>query len=144
LDVTLETMPIFVRAGSVIPEYPVMQHTGERESDHLNLRIYHSNYQVNSFIYEDHGDTLAYEQNIYTEKKFITQGNQKSMTLEQSWQGMFTPTYDTYNIQIIGLPFAPAQIFSDGKKIKDFSIDEQTGHLELVVLKSFKKLEIKA
>jgi alpha-glucosidase len=144
LDVTLETMPLFIRAGSVIPEYAVMQHTGERESDHLNLSIYYSDYLVNSFIYEDHGDTFAYEQDIYTEKKFIVNGTDTSMVIEQSWQGLFTPSYDTYHIRIIGLPFSPKSVVRDGKKVRDFSIDEKTGYLELVVFKSFKKLEILA
>jgi alpha-glucosidase len=142
LDVTLATMPLFIRAGSVIPEYPVMQHTGQRDSDHLNLSIYYSDYLVNSFIYEDHGDTFAYEQDIYTEKKFVVLGDEKSMTVEQSWQGMFTPSYDTYHIKVIGLPFAPKSVSRDGKKVKEFSMDEVTGNLEMVVFKSFKKLEI--
>ncbi len=144
LDVSLETMPIFVRAGAVIPEYPVMQHTGERESDHLNLSIYYSNYSVNSFIYEDHGDTFAYEQDIYTEKKFVVGGNNKGLLIEQSWQGMYTPAYDTYHIRIIGLPFTPSAVFRDGKKVKDFSVNEESGHLEMVIFKSFRKLEIRA
>jgi len=142
LDVTLATMPLFIRAGSVIPEYPVMQHTGERESDHLNLSIYYSNYLVNSFIYEDHGDTFAYEQDIYTEKKFVVLGEENNMIVEQSWQGMFTPSYDTYHIKVIGLPFAPKSVIRDGKRVKDFSIDEDSGDLEMVIFKSFKKLEI--
>jgi alpha-glucosidase len=144
LDVSLETMPLFIRAGSVIPEYAVMQHTGERDSDHLNLSIYYSDYLVNSFIYEDHGDTFAYEQDIYTEKKFIVHGSGSNMLVEQSWQGLFTPSYDTYHIRIIGLPFTPKSVTRDGKKVREFSIDAKTGLLELVVLKSFKKLEILA
>jgi alpha-glucosidase len=141
LDVTLETMPLFIRAGSVIPEYPVMQHTGERESDHLNLSIYYADYLVNSFIYEDHGDTFAYEQDIYTEKKFVVTGDDTSMTVEQSWQGKFTPSYDTYHIRVIGLPFRPKTVLHDGKRHKDFSFTED-GVLEMVIFKSFKKLEM--
>lgn len=142
LDVTLETMPLFVRAGSVIPEYPVMQHTGERDSDHLNLSVYYSDYLVNSFIYEDHGDTFAYEQDIYTEKKFVVNGDAKSMTIEQSWQGLFTPSYDTYHIKVIGLPFEPRSVSRDGRRVKDFVWNEEEKCLELVVFKSFRTLEI--
>jgi alpha-glucosidase len=69
-------------------------------------------------------------------------GDEKSMTIEQSWQGLFTPSYDTYNIRLIGLPFSPKTVLRDGKKVKDFAIDEKTGLFEIVVFKSFKKLEI--
>jgi alpha-glucosidase len=118
-----------------------MQHTGERESDHLNLSIYYADYLVNSFIYEDHGDTFAYEQDIYTEKKFVVTGDDTSMTVEQSWQGKFTPSYDTYHIRVIGLPFRPKTVLHDGKRHKDFSFTED-GVLEMVIFKSFKKLEM--
>lgn len=144
LDVSLETMPLFVRAGSVIPEYPVMQHTGERDSDHLNLTIYYSAYAVNSFIYEDHGDTFAYEQDIYTEKKFVAGGSEAHFCVEQSWQGLFTPSYDTYHIRVIGLPFVPAHVSTDGRKVRDQTWNAKEKILELVVFKSFRKLEIKA
>ena len=143
LDVTLETMPLFVRAGSVIPEYPVIQHTGERHSDHLNLVMYYADYLVNSFLYEDHGDTFAYEQDIYTEKKFVLTGDATSMRVEQSSLGMFTPTYDTYHIKLIGLPFAPKEVLWDGKKVKDVVVDSVTGVVNFVVFKSFKVLEVK-
>jgi len=72
----------------------------------------------------------------------VVLGDENSMTVEQSWQGMFTPSYDTYHIQVIGLPFAPKSVIRDGKKMKEFSIDEVTGNLEMVIFKSFKKLEI--
>ena len=98
---------------------------------------------VNSFMYEDHGDTFAYEQDIYTEKKFVLTGDKTSMKLEQTWRGMFTPSYDTYHIKLIGLPFAPKEILWDGKKVKDIVIDSVTGIVEFIVFKSFKVLQVK-
>ena len=65
----LDIMPIFVKAGSVIPEYPVMQYTNEIPIEEVRLNIYYSDYEVNSFLFEDYGETFAYEQDIYLEKK---------------------------------------------------------------------------
>jgi alpha-glucosidase len=31
VETPLDTIPIFVKAGSVIPEYPVMQYVGEKK-----------------------------------------------------------------------------------------------------------------
>ena len=64
----LDSMPIFVKAGAVIPESPVMQYVGEFEIEELIFQIYYSSYEANSFYFEDHDDTFAFEQNIYLEK----------------------------------------------------------------------------
>ncbi len=137
----LETMPLFVRAGSVIPEYPIMQYVGEFEIKEMCLTMYYAHYLVNSFMYEDHGDTFAYEQDIYTEKKFALEGYAKSVRVTQSAQGLHTPRYDTYKITFIGIPFSVKDVLSDGKKVQEFHVTED-GILTFVVLKSFETLEV--
>lgn len=137
----LDTMPLFVRAGSVIPEYPVMQYVGQFELKEMTLTMYYADYLVNSFMYEDHGDTFAYEQDIYTEKKFALEGNATSVKVQQSAQGQHTPRYDTYKIRFIGLPFAAKSVLSDGKPVREVEIDAD-GVVTFVVLKSFEMLEI--
>ena len=86
----LETMPIFVKAGSVIPEYPVMQYVGQHEIEEVKLNIYYTDYEVNSFLFEDYGETFAYEQDIYLEKKFVVNGK-STLTIQQSKHGRFIP-----------------------------------------------------
>ncbi len=38
VEAPLERLPLFVRAGAIIPMGPVMQHSGERPLDELTLR----------------------------------------------------------------------------------------------------------
>jgi alpha-glucosidase len=142
VDAPLDTLPLFMRAGAVIPEYPLMQYTGEFEIKELILNIYYAGYGVNSFLYEDHGDTFAYEQNIYTEKKFYLEGNKNRLVISQSAEGLFTPRYDLYAIRLIGLPFKPKKIRSDEAFITDFTWDPATGMVHFKVLKSFQKIII--
>ncbi|WP_407430336.1 glycoside hydrolase family 31 protein [Arcticibacter sp.] len=129
----LDSMPIFVKAGSVIPEWPVMQYVGEVDLEEIKFQIYHSPYEVNSFYYEDHGDTFAYEQEIYTEKKFVVKGDDHSLTVRQFSEGLYTPRYETYDLKLIGLPFLPTRVIIDGK--------EQNVELEFDALK---RVRIKA
>ncbi len=121
----LEDMPLFIRAGSVIPEYPVMQYVGEKAIDEVWLNIYYADYEVNSFLFEDHGDTFAYEQDIYLEKKFSVKGDGKNLFIEQRTEGLYTPNYELYDYNVIGLPFAVSKIFVDDKEVSDFTIDER-------------------
>lgn len=136
----IDSMPIFVRAGSVIPEWPLMQYVGEKEIEELMFQVYYSDYEVNSFYFEDHGDTFAYEQSIYTEKKFIVKGNEQNMTILQSSEGLFTPRYELYDLKIIGLPFFPSRITLDGRDIDDWNIENKL--LRTKVNKNFKEIQI--
>jgi len=120
----LDHMPLFVRAGSVIPEYPVMQYVGEKDIDEVMLNVYFSDYEVNSFLYEDHGDTFAYEQDIYSEKKFTVKGTDTNLVIEQSQAGLYTPNYELYNYNVVGVPFTVNKITVDDKEITDYTLDE--------------------
>jgi alpha-glucosidase len=132
----LDHMPLFVRAGSVIPEYPVMQYVGEKEVDEVMLNVYFSDYEVNSFLYEDHGDTFAYEQDIYSEKKFTVKGSETNLVIEQSQAGLYTPNYELYNYNVIGMPFKANKVTVDDKEITDFTVDER-GSLRFKSNKNF-------
>jgi alpha-glucosidase len=140
----LDTLPVFVKAGSVIPESPLMQYVGEFEIDELMFQIYYSDYEVNSFNYEDHDDTFAFEQDIYMEKQFIVCGDATSLTLKQSIEGLFTPRYETYDLKIIGLPFLPSKVIIDGKAYKGkqaFFFDEHK-RIRIKANRNFKQLQI--
>jgi alpha-glucosidase len=136
----LETIPLFIKAGSVIPEYPVMQYVGEKEIEEVKLNIYYSNYEVNSFLFEDYGETFAYEQDIYLEKKFVVSGKSTVLTIQQSLDGLYTPRYESYYFNVIGIPFTTSKILADGKDIP-FSIDDNNC-LEFKFTKNFKQIEI--
>jgi alpha-glucosidase len=138
----LEEMPIFVRAGSVIPEYPVWQYVNEFPIEEMILNVYHANYTVNSFMYEDHGDTRAYEQDLYTEKKFVMEGHPDGLSLTQSMEGLYTPRYELYRFRIIGLPRKMTKIVVDGKPLADYTWDADRNELEFVIFKSFKTFTV--
>lgn len=57
----LEVLPLYARAGSILPLGPVMQYTGERPLDHLMLEIYlDAAGKATGQLYEDDGESFAY------------------------------------------------------------------------------------
>jgi alpha-glucosidase len=138
----LETIPLFVKAGSIIPEYPVMQYVGEKEIEEVRLNVYYSDAPANSFFFEDYGETFAYEQDIYSEKKFVVSGKTGFMTIQQSMEGLYTPRYENYHFNVAGLPFVPHKIIADGKEVTEFAFDADTKILEFKFTKNFKHIEV--
>ena len=83
-NVTLETsfdrVPMFVRAGSILPLGPEMQYVGEKTWDNLELRIY-PGADGDFTLYEDEGDGYNYEKGIYTTITFHWNDKTRTLTI---------------------------------------------------------------
>jgi alpha-glucosidase len=63
VDAPLETVPMFVRGGAIIPTAPPMNYTGEKPRDPITFNIYpDANGKANTTLYEDDGSSPAYKQ----------------------------------------------------------------------------------
>jgi len=78
LETSLDRVPMFVRAGSILPLGPEMQYVGEKSWDNLELRVY-PGANGEFTLYEDEGDNYNYEQGQYATITF--QWNDRSRTL---------------------------------------------------------------
>jgi alpha-glucosidase (family GH31 glycosyl hydrolase) len=67
----LERMPLFVKAGSIIPMAPLMAYSDERAVDTVTLRMYPGDIEESSYtLYEDDGKSLAYQSGAYAQTTF--------------------------------------------------------------------------
>jgi alpha-glucosidase len=63
IDAPLETVPMFVRAGAIIPTGPELNYVGEKPIDPITFNIYPDDKGFASLtLYEDDGISLAYKQ----------------------------------------------------------------------------------
>ncbi len=69
VPVDLETLPVLVRAGAIIPMYPASLYDGEVPADPLTLDIYPSGDSVFA-LYEDDGDTRQYREGSFSTQVF--------------------------------------------------------------------------
>jgi alpha-D-xyloside xylohydrolase len=61
----LGTLPLYVRAGSIVPMGPIVQYTGEKPDAPTELRVY-AGANGNFTLYDDDGTTYAYEKGAYS------------------------------------------------------------------------------
>lgn len=110
----LDVLPLFVRAGAVIPMWPVMQHTGERPVETLRLHVFAGN--ATSSIYEDDGESDIDPAHWST----ITVQAQDN-ALDMGWErhpNAAKPAYSKIDIRIVGAPFTPGAVFIDGEPVQ--------------------------
>jgi alpha-glucosidase len=98
IPVTLETIPIFVRAGAFIFQGPVVQHTGELPGKPLHVGVYPAA-QSSSTLYEDDGQSLQYRSGGYAKRTFNQnrtadeRGRDRSATIEVgAAEGSYRPS----------------------------------------------------
>ena len=92
LETTLDRVPMFVRAGSILPLGPEMQYVGEKAWDNLELRVYPG--ADGSFtLYEDEGDNYNYERGVYSTITFVWNDKARTLTIgsrQGEYPGMLT------------------------------------------------------
>ena len=90
-DVTLQTqfdrVPMFVRAGSILPLGPEMQYVGEKSTDNLELRVY-PGADGTFTLYEDEGDGYNYEKGVCSTIAFTWNDRTRTLTIADR-QGTF-------------------------------------------------------
>ena len=80
LQTTLDRVPMFVRAGSILPLAPEMQYVGEKSWNNLEIRVYPG--ADGSFtLYEDEGDNYNYEQGYYATITFVWNDKARTLTI---------------------------------------------------------------
>jgi alpha-glucosidase len=113
-DAPLERMPIYIRAGRVIPMWPVMQYVGERTLDEARLRVYAGSGETT--FYEDAGEGLQYRDGAYRWSyftcKFLPSGQ---FAIEWRRAGHYEPPYKQIRVEVVGISGEPESIMLDSQ-----------------------------
>jgi len=136
---SLDKMPIFIRAGSFIPHYPVMQYTNEQPIKKLKLQVYYSNENVSQELYEDAGDGYQYEKGMYKLRTFKANSKKSSYQITQDQKGNYTPTYKTIQLEVYGLPNKIKRCVVDDQEV---SFEKKSSIIELTIPSDFQTLAL--
>jgi alpha-D-xyloside xylohydrolase len=97
----LDKIPLFVKAGSIIPMGKFLQYTAEKSADTLEIRIYKGAEGIFT-LYEDENDGYNYEKGLYTEITFSWNDVKNVLTINDrkaAFPGMLKER--TFNIIIV-------------------------------------------
>jgi len=89
-DTPLVRMPLYVRAGSIVPIGPAIQYTSEKPADPMTLFVF-TGADGRFDLYEDDGETYAYEQGEFVRIPLRYDAENDTLTIGQrigSYAGM--------------------------------------------------------
>ena len=102
-EVDLATMPIYVRAGAIVPFDPVRQYTGEKVTEPTTLKIY-SGADGAYTLYEDDGSSQDYLKAIGTWTRIAWNDRTKQLTIEPGAPKGATNVVTTRLFKLLLLP----------------------------------------
>ena len=114
IETSLDRVPMFVRAGSILPLGPEMQYVGEKAWDNLEIRVYPG--ADGSFtLYEDEGDNYNYEKGAYSTINIIWNERARTLTIGER-QGRFNGMLQQRHFTIVTPDGKRQSINYDGKE----------------------------
>jgi len=95
----MDIMPLFVKAGSIIPMGPMLQYATEKPADPVELRIYRGA-DAEFAIYEDENDSYNYEKGAYAVITLKWDDSEKTLTIHER-KGIFPGMLQTRTFNIV-------------------------------------------
>lgn len=120
-DAPLEKLPIYVRAGAILPEQPVRQHAGERPADEaggrLTFRLYAAAPGGRSVyeLFEDDGLTFAYKTGAYNTIRVEAEYGEEAVRIRCGYAHRgYETVRNAVTLILHHLPFVPRTV-TDGE-----------------------------
>ena len=135
LKPALDQQPVFVRAGAIIPQQPIVQNTDEVPQGPLELRVFPGP-NCSGSVYADDGRSFAYRQGEYYRNHFTCEARANSLRVTiGTAEGKYTPWWKSYAIVAIGASKRPSWVTVNGQRVTNFqhNPDQKTSGIEVPV-----------
>jgi alpha-glucosidase len=122
----VDELPLFVRAGAIVPEQPLVQYTDETPIGPLELRVYPGN-ECRGELYEDDGHSLDYRNGSFLRVQYSCEQDERRIeVVSKILTNNFTPWWRRLSVQVFGLRAKPQEIRVDGRPETVWKFDDLT------------------
>jgi alpha-glucosidase len=130
----LDTLPAYVRAGSILPLQPVIQSTDEIPNGPLELRVYPGP-QCSGSLYLDDGHTFRYQRGEFLRQGFTCQSDGDAVRVSFGpRQGSYVPWWKTVEVVIYDWPSLQADAkLSNGAAALESHYDSSSHALHVLI-----------
>jgi alpha-glucosidase len=116
VPVTIDSLPIYVRAGAFVFRQPVVQHTGQMPGQPLLVHVYPAARSEGS-LYEDDGETMAYARGETARRRFSQTREAGGVTVEvAAIEGRYRPAPRDLELTLVG-EAAASRVLADGQAL---------------------------
>jgi alpha-glucosidase len=99
LDIT--KLPVYVKAGSIIPMQSLVQHTSEKPTDTLTIHVYNGQSANVYNYYEDDGKSFDYEKGVFYKRKISFDPSARRINFGKA-EGNYKSHFNTIKLALHG------------------------------------------
>jgi alpha-glucosidase len=123
LHPALDEMPLYVRAGAIVPTQPIVQNTMEKPRGSLELRVYPGD-DCRGSLYEDDGHTFAYQRGELLRVNYSCQASATSITVNSSTEKTsYQPWWNSAEVTVFGASSQPKEVRVCNQPIHEWRYD---------------------
>jgi alpha-glucosidase len=101
---TWADIPLFVRAGAILPTEDVQQYVGQRPVKRIYLDVFPASTATSFLYYDDDGMTYAYEKGVFYRQRLTTSDDGTVVHFDAAAPtGTYAPALDEYEVRLHGI-----------------------------------------
>jgi alpha-D-xyloside xylohydrolase len=123
---SLDQLPLFVRAGAIVPMQPRMRYADEIPVETLTLRVFPGQESAGEpfTLYEDDAETLNYRQGAGVQTVLRCTATPESVLLQASApKGAYTPAWKRFAWEVEGIDRPPKRVLLGGRALPQLTDD---------------------
>jgi alpha-glucosidase len=134
----LDEMPLYVRAGAIVPMQPLVQYTDEKPNGPLQLRVYlpssSSSRDCRGTLYQDDGHTFAYQKGEILRVNYSCQVSSGAATIASSVEkNGYQPWWKSAEVKLFGATAQPKEVRIGEQVIHEWRYDNIAHTITLTV-----------
>tara|TARA_R110000751_G_scaffold135_3_gene670 strand:+ start:88505 stop:90910 length:2406 start_codon:yes stop_codon:yes gene_type:complete len=141
VDAEIDSMPIFIKEGAIVPKFPVQQYVDQTIIEELSLDVYFKLGKESSQLFDDAHDGYDYTKGRYSFRTFKLTGKSQELIIQQHKEGKYEATYKTFKLNIHALPFEINEIQIDNETVAIDQIKD-SGIVSMVIDKNFSEIHL--
>jgi len=139
----LDEMPLYVRAGAIVPMQPVVQDTGELPDGPLQLHVYPGD-DCKGSLYQDDGHTLAYQKGEVLRVNYSCAASPSSISITSTLEkNAYKPWWNSTALTVYGAGAAPKEVRINDRAVQDWHFDAQAHAVTLTVPDAMKNWSVR-
>jgi alpha-glucosidase len=144
----LDEMPLYVRAGAVVPMQPLVQYTGEKPNGPLELRVYlpasTAGNDCRGALYQDDGRTFAYQKGEFLRINYSCEVSNGSVMVTSSIEkNAFQAWWKNAEVTLFGAAAAPKEVRIGDVVIREWRYDDSAHAVTLTVPEASKNWSVR-
>jgi alpha-glucosidase len=133
MNPALDALPLYVRAGAILAQQPLVQSTDETPRGALQLHVYPGE-DCRGALYLDDGHTFAYKKGEYLRVNYTCQTGENSLRITSSARlGSFMPWWSNVQVTVFGSTHPPREVRAGKRTLSDWHYDAKAKAITLTL-----------